>query len=245
MISSNDAILIRNACAQFSVPVPKAVATGENLHEAATQLLEEIRAEVAPNLEGLNLKNLRDTHAQMVARTTWQTRERAAVELEATAVQSRILAWHNAAGDLVEAFRVPFDSAAGIFRNALETLNANVDPQVAIRRGLHDEYRALTTSAEELAVLAIARNCLAASLPFDSGRRDLDSIGRIISVPDTYALTRRIPAPDGRFSLAYWVKLAAVPGVIIKWHAPGDQQVQHDLPANITGGIAYTATAAA
>lgn len=100
----------------------------------------------------------------------------------------------------------------------------------AITLGLHAAHQPLLASAADLSALTIARNALAASLPFESGSgRMLDTIERIVTLPDQRTLNRRMSTPDGKYGLAYFAALFAIPGVVIKGHAPTDQQTQASL----------------
>jgi len=244
MLSTNSVVLINEACTRFSIPLPKAVVAADALHSAAVDLLTDIRAETAPDLETLTIRNIKDTHTAMVLRTTFQTRERAAVEIEGLTATKSVYAWHLACTALLEAFRTPFDKAAGTFVTALKTLDGNVDPKLAIDAGLHSEYRALTTSAADLSVLAIVRDAIATSVPFDSGHPDLDKIGRITTIPDARTLGRRLPG-TATYRLDWFVELAGVPGVVIKWHTPSEQQTYRALPSDLIGSTAHSAPTAA
>jgi hypothetical protein len=234
MITNFSAITIREACAQFSIPVPKPVMAAEELHAAAVDLLTGIRAETVPDIETVTLKNMAEVHAQMVARTTWQTRERAALEIEGSTEGKRMYAWHQVAAEMCEAFRVPFDKAAGVFGTALKQLDGNTDAETAIGAGLHEQHRALTTAAADLKTLTAVRDALATSLPVDAGHQMLDKLGRIAHIPDMDTITRRIPIRSGghpEHSLGWFVMLQEIPGVVIQWHTPSEQQTFRTIPA--------------
>ena len=239
MLSTYNATVLHTGCTQYDIPVPKAVLAAEALHAAAVVLLAGIRAEIAPDLETITLKNMTEVHAQMVATTTRPARERAAVEIEGLLEHKRTHSWHIAAADLCEAFRVPFDTAAATFTTALAALDGNTDAETAINAGLHEQHHALTTSAADLQVLTGVRDALGTALPIDvgssGGGMGLDRLGRICVLPDWDTIALKIPVRTGGltpFTPAWFAALISIPGVSLKWRTPAEQQTVAQLAAH-------------
>jgi len=242
MYMPQDVATIAAACSEFGIPIPKVVAEAEATHRAAVDLLAEIRSGTDVDLSAVTAKNLREIHARMVDRETYGAREKAAARIESDTAARVLAAWMTATADLFEGFRKPFDTAAQDFVTALTELNGDLDPGRAIARGLHDAHRRMTDAADRLGTLTRVRDALSRSTPIDVGHKAVEELGRILTLPDFRAANYAIPhetAGDAitrrpafkRGEPAWFATVARIPGVVIKWHTPGEQQTFAELRA--------------
>ena len=247
MLSTQTINMLRSACDEFGVPIPSVVLEADALNDAAVDLLNSIRVETAPDLSALTLKNLKRTHEQIVAQGSHDAREQAAARIAKQAATQLEDAWHQSAMALMEAFRDPFDCAAEIFTSNLTVLGGHVDAVRAIDDEQHAEYKALTAAAADLYTLGNLRDGLATYVNRDIGHPVIDSLGRVLTLPDFDTVTRKIRARTeglGRFEPKWWAAVASLDGVVIKWHTPAEQQTYRQLIAVNSDHHAYSAAAA-
>lgn len=224
---------LRAACTRTAIKVPDPIASAEATRDAAQQMVDGIAAETEPTLSGLTAKNLNDRVAEVVAWESHDARLEAASRI-ATAASAQVRdAWFHAGHYLMGALRAPFDEAAGAFVEQLTALGGDLDTARVVADDNRDAYNALMAAAATLKLLANARGILGRYSKADVGDSRLAALGTLVHVPDRVSLRGAIPNALGRaadYEPEWWAALAQVPGVVIRWHTPTEQQRYLDLP---------------
>lgn len=220
---------IKRAVEEYKIAIPKTVIEAEALHDAAVELLSATRSEIAPVIDNVNIKNLKVIHAESVAWPLHDDRVAVAVKIESSTEAKRLWAWQAVSPIWMEAFREPFNDAAGLFVKSLNELGGAVNAELAIKSYQVDAHRFLVSAAAELETLARLRKLLAVAMPFDSGRDDVSALGRVLTLPNMAAVMKIKGSIHREFSIEWFAQTLTIEGVEIKWHAPKDQQTLHTL----------------
>ena len=193
---------LENACNSHGITISKRITDAEKLHQAATDLVATIRAEVQPALDSLTLKTLDATFAALLSWPSNTIRAEVATRLERAAAQQIVDAWQEYAPDLMELFRTPFNDAAAKFskgdKTALPVLNE----------------------------LGRVRDALALACPASVRNWQFDEISRLLFIPSVKTLIERMPVRTDilrRHDGEWWTLALAIDGVKIVWNSPEDQ----------------------
>ena len=201
-LSKMECSTLEGACNNYGITISERITDAEKLHQATTDLVATIRAEVEPDIYALTLKNLDSTFAALLSWPSNSVRLATATRLERTAAQFIIEAWQEYAGELMEAFRQPFNDAATRFtagdKTALDVLNE----------------------------LGRARDALALALPANVRNRQYDELSRCLFIPSVKTLVEKMPVRSDvlrRQEGEWWTLALKVPGVKLQWNSPEDQ----------------------
>ena len=212
-ITKMECSTLQNACNSHGITISKQIIAAEKLHEAASDLVATIRAEVEPDIYALTLKTLDSTFAALLSWPSNPARLAVAVRLERTAAQFIVDAFNAYAGELMESFRKPFDDAAIRFtagdKSALPVLNE----------------------------LGRVRDALALALPVTVRNRQFDELSRCLFIPSVKTLIERMPVRTDvlrRHEGQWWALALAIPGVRLVWNSPEDQKNLNDTLPNLT-----------
>lgn len=220
------------ACDTYKVTRPKYVLDAQKLAEAADKIVADTNTETVPDLGALSVENISEIHTQMSTISTKPERLAAAHKIQAETQQGLIAAWSRAGGDMIEAFRKPFNDATACFTEALSDLDGELDAGRAIAKGHHKAHASMTRAASEMAELAKARDVLAITSKVDVGHSGLEREGRILTFPDFNTMLNTLKfrtQGTGRYDASWFAAVLNIPGVDIVWNAPGEQQTHAQL----------------
>ncbi len=232
MLDDQEITILTSACDTYAIPTPQAVIDATALVTAADELLAAIRAEQPPTLAGLTVNTLAATVDAYLARETHATRATIAENIAREANTLRATAWMGAGSNLSGAFRKPFDEAAATFTAQLALVGGHISADLRAVAAVSPEHRALIDAADDLERLGAVRDILAGMHRADVGHDKVERLGRVLHLPSMRAVARSIPVQtEGHrpYEAEWWAGVASVPGVVIKWHTPTEQQTYSAL----------------
>lgn len=203
MLSWSEQARIRIAADDLDIPMPQTVTDAEALREAAGRVLDDVAAEVEPDIGSMTVKNVKALHAALVAWPEQERRRLQAVRLVESADGRIQNAWDSCWPYFLQQFRGPFNTAAQAYlggdRSALEL----VGNLARVRDFLvpHHQRAHMATDA-------------------------LEPDTRVLVIPSQEHSLRIIPVRSNgmeRYSPG-WFDMVVASGCEIEWHTPAEQQ---------------------
>lgn len=245
-----DMFTVRNTCEQFGIAIPAPVLEAEALVAAAEAALEEARALTAPDLATATPKTI-GALIGAAADHDGQGSRIAAAQAAVDQMESRRRdAWAQARYGLIEALGRPFDSAAGEFLAAADELRPATDEQGTYKErpyvvdhkrvldlGLAAPFVAWSAAAGRMSELARARDALDSGQP----RNDLGlgqngpgasyaKVSRFAVVTTKAAVLKVAAAGSDLYEPRWWLNLARIPGVTLRWQLDHERTPFMGLP---------------
>ena len=216
-LSKMDCFTLENSCNTHGIPKTKQITEANELLLAATNLYNAIRAEVEPDIYAVTTKTLDSTFAALLVWPSNATRATVANRLVQAAAQQIVEAWNAYAGELMEAFRKPFNDAAA--------------------KLLAGDKKAIPVLDE----LARVRDALALALPVNLRNREFEELSRLLFLPSIKTAVERFPIRiEGirRHQGEFWALALKIPDVRIVWNSPENQsEINLTIPAKSANEI--------
>lgn len=229
MFNNHQVSQLEQAAGLFKIAVPKSIIDATALHEAAVAYHLGIQSEREPQIDSIDIKNLKTVHERLVAWPSHSERERFSLKIEQNTESKRMWAWETQCHLWSEEFRQPFDDAAAMFIKCLTELGGlrgAESAELAIKNYQHESHRLLMSSAADLQTLANLRNVLDGPVKFDAGHVGISVLGRVLTLPPLGAfesLKSRL-SREAPYEIKWWAIAATFKDVAIKWHTPSEQQ---------------------
>jgi hypothetical protein len=226
MFTDLNCFLLKIACENHKIAIPKSITDAVALHDAAANLVSTILAEVEPDTNSVTLKNLDAVFASLLSWPSNKFRGEIASRLERVTNQGILDAWGNFLPVLMEELRAPFNAAANRYMAGDKTV--------------------ISTLTE----LGKVRDILATSFKPKLRSEQVEITTRVLSIPSMKTLVERIPQildvawtnPSGRYESDWLGKVTSIPGVKLEWHTPEDQvALDATIPNNTAAEIAVAA----
>lgn len=220
--------IIRNAAQAHGIRLPKAIIEAEKVAAAAEAHRIAVASTPEPDWSTLTATNAPVLAEQAQAYRTRAERAMFAAEVAGYAQGRVTAAWLEAVPAFLEDFRKPFDEAAKVFTEAHKELGPALvaDGDAANAHGKADVRLTMLDAARTLEALTGVRDALAAHahaiLP---GNHD-DLPTRIATYASNAEQIRAFGRgrAERRGSLAFWVTVLDIPGTVIKWRTPTEQE---------------------
>jgi hypothetical protein len=221
---------IINAAADLHLPTPETVTEARAFQAAASELLDSVKAEQAPDLNTATLKTLAKAHAEAVEFDTAHDAKVKHGELLVKIGETRLsTAWGPAVCNMEPELAAEFDRLAVEFAAELEKLG-NVDAEAVAADHYNPAYTTVRALADRLSVLKDVRHAYA-----DMGGRSrtlcsdvFEMMSRVL-ILQSHNLAMNPPRGmrrSERIGLPYWAAAARHPDIQIRWQTPQQQDAQ-------------------
>ena len=235
MTDHNTAVII-NAADDLHLPTPETVTEARAFQAAASELLDSVKAEQAPDLNTATLKTLAKTHAAAVEFDTAHDAKVKHAEVLVKIGESRLsTAWGPALSNMEPAIAAEFDRVAAEFATELKKLG-DVDAEAVAADHYNPRYTTVRALADRLSALKDVRDAYAnRSARTTLGAEAFERMSRVL-VLQSLGLAINPPAgmsPNARIGLPYWAAAVRHPNIEVAWQTRSAQEAQPAVAAHV------------